>query len=73
MAAINKIKVTRLLLTETIMAKAQTLLATLSFWLSFFWKKFWSRQKDSFQKEKIYASRSMLRFLYRNLPTRTWV
>jgi len=57
MAAINKFNVTSLLLTETIIAKAQPLLAILSFWLSFFGKKLFTRQKDRIRRESIYASR----------------
>ena len=66
MATINKIKVTSLLLTETIIARAQTHLSILSFWLPFFWKKFCARQKDRIRRKRIYASRSTPRFLYRN-------
>jgi hypothetical protein len=70
-AAINKIKVTILQLTETIMARAQKTLSILSFWLSFFWNKFCARQKDRIRRETLYASRLMLRFLYGNSFTRT--
>ena len=50
MAAINKIKVTSLLPTETITTKAQTLLAITSFWLSFFWKKLCTPKKTELEE-----------------------
>jgi hypothetical protein len=50
MAAINKIKVTSLLPTETIITRVQTLLAIPSFWLSFFWKKLCTPKKTEFEE-----------------------